>query len=271
MSNGGLLETIDDNRYIRTLSRILLPTLFDHLPHFVRKIFTGRVPSPEVSQNAVIFRTMNGARPPRPEEARRLGLSDKVWEMIKKCWQQDPGERPNVSVVIDCFKKATVAHAALSEVSATSGLSTTQSAPNLAKMAPTSFKQPTVFTPVSRAGLLFLPSSNFVSTPRPRAASPVLPVVSSATNLIQTPQHPLSRHAPQDNSRNLYHRSTSSRHHRQDPSQEPRRTIPPERISLCRCLPKLPALHLLTNSKAKHLHNPNKRPEGRQWSQCFIQ
>ena len=54
---------------------------------------------------------MHGKRPPRPEEARNLGLFDSVWEMVKRCWEQDPAQRPEISEVLDVFKKAAAAHA----------------------------------------------------------------------------------------------------------------------------------------------------------------
>ena len=55
---------------------------------------------------AAIFKILDGGRPMRPEGALILGLSDDVWELVERCWQDDPLMRPDVSEVIKFFTKA---------------------------------------------------------------------------------------------------------------------------------------------------------------------
>ena len=48
---------------------------------------------------------MNGDRPPRPDEARELGLTDPVWKMTESCWLQRPQDRLNASEVVDLLRE----------------------------------------------------------------------------------------------------------------------------------------------------------------------
>ena len=54
----------------------------------------------------MILRIVKGIRPLRPEGSQGLGFSDDVWEMVSRCWQQEPGQRPKISEVQACFRKA---------------------------------------------------------------------------------------------------------------------------------------------------------------------
>ena len=46
--------------------------------------------------------------PIRPEEqATSLGLTDRLWEILEKCWNFDPDERPDMSTVLRCLQEFT--------------------------------------------------------------------------------------------------------------------------------------------------------------------
>ena len=45
-------------------------------------------------------------RPPRPRDAEKLGLTDRVWESLQKCWEKRPSTRPSVDAVSACLKQA---------------------------------------------------------------------------------------------------------------------------------------------------------------------
>ena len=51
---------------------------------------------------------MNGERPTRPVEAQELGLTDFVWEMTIRCWDQDPAERPTMTDAIQSLRRWSV-------------------------------------------------------------------------------------------------------------------------------------------------------------------
>ncbi|KAH9930823.1 uncharacterized protein B0H18DRAFT_1116537 [Fomitopsis serialis] len=49
---------------------------------------------------AIINKIVNGARPQRPPDAARLGLSDTIWCIMGKCWNGVPSTRPSILEVI---------------------------------------------------------------------------------------------------------------------------------------------------------------------------
>lgn len=50
---------------------------------------------------------VNGRRPPRPEHPE---LSDRVWEMIKGCWEVNPAQRMTITKVITILNEEVNAH-----------------------------------------------------------------------------------------------------------------------------------------------------------------
>ena len=49
---------------------------------------------------------LEGERPPRPRDSEKLGLTDKVWEALQRCWEKDAGARPSVDLVAARLKQA---------------------------------------------------------------------------------------------------------------------------------------------------------------------
>ena len=47
----------------------------------------------------------DGIQPDRPQEAQKLGLTDSLWEMTVRCWDQDPTQRPNMTEVVKLLRK----------------------------------------------------------------------------------------------------------------------------------------------------------------------
>lgn len=50
---------------------------------------------------AVIPKVMSGARPERPTDAESIGLSDTLWLVVERCWNQESKERPDIHVVLE--------------------------------------------------------------------------------------------------------------------------------------------------------------------------
>jgi len=48
---------------------------------------------------------MGGNRPARPRDAQELGLTDSVWDMTVRCWQQDPAHRPTMAGVVGLLRE----------------------------------------------------------------------------------------------------------------------------------------------------------------------
>ena len=55
----------------------------------------------------VVNEIMEGVRPKKPEDAKRMGLSDELWKMIELCWLEDRNARPGVDEILSSLKDAT--------------------------------------------------------------------------------------------------------------------------------------------------------------------
>ena len=49
---------------------------------------------------------LEGERPRRPRDSEKLGFTDKVWEVLQKCWEKVPSARPRVDLISTCLKGA---------------------------------------------------------------------------------------------------------------------------------------------------------------------
>ena len=49
---------------------------------------------------------MEGVRPRKPEEAKRLGFSDELWQTVELCWLEDRTTRPGVEKILPCLNDA---------------------------------------------------------------------------------------------------------------------------------------------------------------------
>ncbi|KAF9648576.1 kinase-like protein [Thelephora ganbajun] len=74
----------------------------------VIEAFTGKYPFSDFNTLAIVPKIVDGERPPRPQEAQGLGLTDSVWDMILRCWRKDPDHRPTMTEVVgllrECYK-----------------------------------------------------------------------------------------------------------------------------------------------------------------------
>ena len=64
----------------------------------LEQIFTGHPPFIADSKSA-LYDIMSGKRPQRPENLNYVGL----WELIQRCWDQDPGKRPTTLRLVKFF------------------------------------------------------------------------------------------------------------------------------------------------------------------------
>ena len=65
------------------------------------EIFTGQVPFVEQENAAVVvFRILRGDRPKIPKNAQEVGLTVEIWNLIERCWQQNPKKRPTIAQVV---------------------------------------------------------------------------------------------------------------------------------------------------------------------------
>ena len=61
------------------------------------KIFTGAVPFSNCSVVTSATHIIQGKRPPRPTNP---ALTDDLWALMQRCWDQEPHSRPQVSGLV---------------------------------------------------------------------------------------------------------------------------------------------------------------------------
>lgn len=61
------------------------------------EVFTGEVPFHDKSPYDAMTAILNGKRPPRPTHS---SCTDYLWNLIQRCWDQDPLLRPEISEVL---------------------------------------------------------------------------------------------------------------------------------------------------------------------------
>lgn len=65
------------------------------------QIFSGKAPFDGISDNEVVKWIRSGERPNRPAGSERLGLSDALWEITQKCWDDSPELRPRMTDILE--------------------------------------------------------------------------------------------------------------------------------------------------------------------------
>lgn len=61
------------------------------------QVFTDKVPFSDRSEYMAVFAVLNGERPPRPTHAT---CTDVLWDLMERCWEDDPYSRPEVGEVL---------------------------------------------------------------------------------------------------------------------------------------------------------------------------
>ncbi|KAG6914468.1 hypothetical protein DXG01_017089 [Tephrocybe rancida] len=71
------------------------------------EIFSCDVPFPDLHPYPIMLQVIEGQRPARPAQCKHwktpcveLGLNDKLWGLIERCWDADPERRPSMSTVL---------------------------------------------------------------------------------------------------------------------------------------------------------------------------
>lgn len=81
------------SRYVTTQQLRVDPKLTAFLLRSGPKAFTGTVPFSDRNSQAAIMAIIRGQRPPRPTHP---SLTDRLWELINQCWDQDRHKRPRI-------------------------------------------------------------------------------------------------------------------------------------------------------------------------------
>jgi hypothetical protein len=55
----------------------------------------------------VVNEILEGVRPKKPDEAKRLGFSNELWRTVGLCWLEDRNARPSAEDIISSLNEAT--------------------------------------------------------------------------------------------------------------------------------------------------------------------
>ena len=64
------------------------------------QVLTGEAPFRDFKLLELAYHVSHGARPGKPANAKAIGISDSLWELIQKCWDGDRTRRPQIHEVV---------------------------------------------------------------------------------------------------------------------------------------------------------------------------
>ena len=72
----------------------------------VYEVLTTRIPFHLDADLIVFMHVVEGKRPERPQGVGEAWFTDDVWEILERCWTQQPESRPSIKDVLQCLGKA---------------------------------------------------------------------------------------------------------------------------------------------------------------------
>ena len=73
----------------------------------VYQVLTGQFPFHPMREFEVMHAVVEGGRPPKPENAEDIGMTEAVWELMRECWKEDRTERPIMPEILRKFCEIT--------------------------------------------------------------------------------------------------------------------------------------------------------------------
>ena len=70
----------------------------------IYEVLSGQKPYFGYGNPAAVVRVHKGEHPVRPEGAQGRWFTDDVWNMLERCWERSPGDRPRVEIVLRCLE-----------------------------------------------------------------------------------------------------------------------------------------------------------------------
>jgi len=69
----------------------------------VYQVLTGEWPFYPRKETEVVHAVISGERPPKPENAEEIGMTDVLWDLLRECWRGERTTRPNISDMLRRF------------------------------------------------------------------------------------------------------------------------------------------------------------------------
>ena len=68
------------------------------------EVLSGQVPFFRYRWFVVVPKVLKGERPGRPLGAEGTWFRDDIWNILERCWQPVPGDRPRIGEVLECLE-----------------------------------------------------------------------------------------------------------------------------------------------------------------------
>ena len=70
----------------------------------VYEVLSGRAPFSRRHDLVIIGAIIKGERPRRPRGEEGMWFTDGIWNVLERCWEPSPGDRPNIEVVLEVLE-----------------------------------------------------------------------------------------------------------------------------------------------------------------------
>lgn len=70
-------------------------------------VLTGKVPFISSTLAGVVIAVTNGQRPHKPMDLGKVGMTERVWDLMEKCWNPNRMARPTIIQVLEKFYEFT--------------------------------------------------------------------------------------------------------------------------------------------------------------------
>ena len=97
-------ELLDPERFGFKDSRPRMESDCYALGMVIYEVLSGQKPFAQCREPTVIRKVIDGERPERPQETAGAWFVDDVWEVVKRCWEPRPENRPDVKTVLQCLE-----------------------------------------------------------------------------------------------------------------------------------------------------------------------
>ena len=75
----------------------------------IYEVLSGHIPFHDLRNDDLVgAKILAGIRPERPQGVEGVWFTDTVWEILERCWKQQPADRPDVSDALECFERVSM-------------------------------------------------------------------------------------------------------------------------------------------------------------------
>ncbi|KAF9789239.1 kinase-like domain-containing protein [Thelephora terrestris] len=72
----------------------------------ILQVLTGELPFHNIKPLELAHHVLRGVRPNKPTNAEDIGISDRLWELMQRCWDGDKTQRPLIKEVVEVVGNA---------------------------------------------------------------------------------------------------------------------------------------------------------------------